>query len=61
MAAAKLNLSIENERELILISKALSSEIRIRILKTLKNSSMSVSEIAKALKEPVSFKGVILY
>ena len=54
MAAAKLNLSIENERELILISKALSSEIRIRILKTLKNSSMSVSEIAKALKEPVS-------
>lgn len=54
MAVAKLNLSVENEHDLILISKALSSEIRIRILKTLENHSMSVSEIAKILNEPIS-------
>ena len=54
MAVAKLNLSVENEHELILISKSLSSEIRIRILKTLENQSMSVSEIAKILDEPIS-------
>ena len=54
MAVAKLNLSVENEHDLILISKALSSEIRIRILKTLENHSMSVSEIAKILGRPPS-------
>ena len=54
MAVAKLNLSVENEHDLILISKALSSEIRIRILKTLEDHSMSVSEIAKILDEPIS-------
>ena len=54
MPIPKLNLSVENRDNLLLIAKALSSSIRIEILKTLKNSAMSVSELAEALSQPVS-------
>ena len=54
MAQSRLNLSIENKENLLLIAKALSSEIRINILRMLKNYSMSISELAEALSQPVS-------
>lgn len=54
MPLSKLNLTVENESTLLLIAKALSSDVRIKILKTLKNSGMSVSELAEALNQPVS-------
>ena len=54
MAQSRLNLSIENRENLLLIAKALSSEIRINILRILKNYSMSISELAEALSQPVS-------
>lgn len=54
MAMSRLNLSVENESTLLLTAKALSSDIRINILKTLKNSSMSISELAETLGQPVS-------
>ena len=46
----KRQLSFENEKELILVGKALSSEIRIRILKLLDENPLCVNEIAEILQ-----------
>ena len=50
----KRQLSFENEKELILVGKALSSEIRIRILKLLDENPLCVNEIAEILQIPPS-------
>ncbi|MGN0400621.1 MAG: ArsR/SmtB family transcription factor [Blautia sp.] len=47
-------ISFEKEKELILLGKALSSEIRIRILKLLDERPYCVNEIAELLQIPAS-------
>lgn len=47
-------LNLENERELIALGKALSSEIRIRILGLLQDNPLCVNEIAEILEIPAS-------
>ena len=51
-------LSSENDDELIEVSKALSNPTRLRILKLLYYSSLSVNEIASELKLPQSTTAV---
>lgn len=50
----KRQLSFENEKELMLVGKALASEIRIRILKLLDENPLCVNEIAEILQIPPS-------
>ena len=47
-------ISFEKEKELILLGKALSSEIRIQILKLLDERPYCVNEIAELLQIPAS-------
>lgn len=50
----ELELSLENEQELYSVTKALASEVRIRILKLLYYYSLNVNEIAERLCIPQS-------
>lgn len=47
-------LSFDDEKDLVLLGKALSSEIRIKILKLLDTKPYCVNEIAELLKIPAS-------
>ena len=47
-------LSFDDEKDLVLLGKALSSEIRIKILKLLDTKPYCVNEIAELLKSPAS-------
>lgn len=47
-------LSFENIKELVLVGKALSSEIRIELLKLLEEKELCVNEIAEILEIPAS-------
>jgi predicted transcriptional regulator len=47
-------MSLDDTKHLALVSKALSAEIRIEILKLLCNSDLNVNEIAEKLKIPAS-------
>ena len=47
-------LNLEDEKELMALGKALSSEIRIRILELLQKEPLCVNEIAEILEIPPS-------
>lgn len=49
-----IKMSLDDTKHLALVSKALSAEIRIEILKLLCNSDLNVNEIAEKLKIPAS-------
>ena len=49
-----INLTLDDEEKILNLAKALSSPVRIDILKLLLFSSMSVKEIALTLKQPIS-------
>jgi predicted transcriptional regulator len=49
-----LYLSLSDVEQVASVSKALSSEVRIKILKLLDSEAMNISEIAQALQIPVS-------
>ncbi len=55
-----LELDMEQEEELCNVGKALSSPIRIQILKLLYNKSLIIEEIAKQLNIPASSAAALL-
>ena len=50
----KLYLDFDKKKELCSLGKALSSEVRIEILKLLEQQSLNVNEIAEKLEIPAS-------
>ncbi|UJF32522.1 ArsR/SmtB family transcription factor [Paenibacillus hexagrammi] len=49
-----LDLSIENPDELVLVAHALSTDLRVKIIKLLNTKKLNINEIAEALDIPVS-------
>ena len=50
----KINLSLQDDQDLLAVAKALDSPIRLDILKLLNASSLNVKEIAETLNQPAS-------
>ena len=49
-----LKSTLDEEEKLTALARALSSPVRVKILKLLRYSSMNVKEIALALDQPIS-------
>lgn len=53
-----IKMNLDDEKHLSVLSKALSSEVRIRILKKLREKEMNINEIAEELSIPASSAAV---